>query len=496
MRAQSFAQSPAPVKLAWTHSTDNVAVIGYNIYRDGKKIGSSPTTAYTDATVAPTTQYSYTVSAFDAAGNESDTSLPYVIKTGTIIILPPTTIQIPGPSFALWNAPYYTCVRNFYVATAIGSPAGSDSRTFAQAQSPSTPWLTLGKYDSIVGANGGSVGGDCINVQPGVYASGINALNGGSSATSTGYVVYRCTTLDACKITDSGQGLGTNNYPSAGGSYLIFDGFELASSNSGIQNGVGMAGGASQAASSTLCCHHLWFINNIVHGYGQAGYQGGLSDFVYVIHNTIFNNATGSNCGAIGSGISQYQPRALGAYTLLADDKSNAVTGNLASQGSWFRQVYSWNIIYNNFANCTSDGNGIIMDDWANSQGTITHTVYAFQGLISFNVVYNNGGYGIHIFSQDNGGAGTAGVGVTVANNSSFNNMLDTGNSATFRYEIGENGGSNNTFVNNVAYAITGSGVLVNNVNYFGNSNGGAASHFQNNVGFCSGASCSNPTTR
>ena len=88
----AFAQTPAPVKLAWTHSTDNVAVTGYNIYRDGKKIGSSPTTSYTDATVAPTTQYSYTVSAFDAAGNESDTSLPTSSRPAPSSFCRPTAI--------------------------------------------------------------------------------------------------------------------------------------------------------------------------------------------------------------------------------------------------------------------------------------------------------------------------------------------------------------------------------------------------------------------
>jgi FG-GAP-like repeat len=61
------------VVLNWTASTDNVGVTGYTIYRGGTKlttVGGS-TLTYTDTTVARLTTYSYTVDAFDAAGNHS-----------------------------------------------------------------------------------------------------------------------------------------------------------------------------------------------------------------------------------------------------------------------------------------------------------------------------------------------------------------------------------------------------------------------------------------
>lgn len=59
------------VDLAWDASTDNVAVTGYEIYRNGVKLATVHTTEWIDATVAPSTTYRYQVLARDTAGNRS-----------------------------------------------------------------------------------------------------------------------------------------------------------------------------------------------------------------------------------------------------------------------------------------------------------------------------------------------------------------------------------------------------------------------------------------
>ena len=78
------------VALSWTASTDNVGVAGYTVYRNGTAVGTTggTSTAYTDSTVAPATSYSYTVDAFDGAGNHSAQS----------VSLPVTTPAGPPPS--------------------------------------------------------------------------------------------------------------------------------------------------------------------------------------------------------------------------------------------------------------------------------------------------------------------------------------------------------------------------------------------------------------
>ena len=61
--------------LAWTASTDNVGVTGYEIRRDGAVLTSvGAVTSYQDNTVAPATTYAYQVRAVDAAGNWSGLS--------------------------------------------------------------------------------------------------------------------------------------------------------------------------------------------------------------------------------------------------------------------------------------------------------------------------------------------------------------------------------------------------------------------------------------
>jgi arylsulfatase A-like enzyme len=70
------APSSSEVDLGWLSSTDNVAVTGYTIYRDGQLLATvdSATLAYADLTVSPQTTYTYTVDAFDLAGNHSPPS--------------------------------------------------------------------------------------------------------------------------------------------------------------------------------------------------------------------------------------------------------------------------------------------------------------------------------------------------------------------------------------------------------------------------------------
>ena len=63
------------VDLAWTASTDDTAVTGYTISRNGTVLATVPSgTTYRDNTVVSGTTYTYTVDAFDAAGNHSPAS--------------------------------------------------------------------------------------------------------------------------------------------------------------------------------------------------------------------------------------------------------------------------------------------------------------------------------------------------------------------------------------------------------------------------------------
>jgi fibronectin type 3 domain-containing protein len=90
------------INLSWTASSDNLGVTGYRIYRNGSAspVGtvSGTTTSYSDTTVAGSTQYTYTVTAVDAATNESDASDPVTVTSSDTIPPQPPTVTATAVS--------------------------------------------------------------------------------------------------------------------------------------------------------------------------------------------------------------------------------------------------------------------------------------------------------------------------------------------------------------------------------------------------------------
>jgi len=66
--------SATRLDLTWSASTDNVAVTGYRVFRDGVEVGTAAGTTYEDSGLTAGVEYAYTVAAYDAAGNESAVS--------------------------------------------------------------------------------------------------------------------------------------------------------------------------------------------------------------------------------------------------------------------------------------------------------------------------------------------------------------------------------------------------------------------------------------
>lgn len=82
------------IEISWTASSDNTAVTGYNVFRNGAFLGTSSEPGYLDNTITECNQYTYTVSAFDAVGNESELSQGFLLSncqpdlTPTLIVSP------------------------------------------------------------------------------------------------------------------------------------------------------------------------------------------------------------------------------------------------------------------------------------------------------------------------------------------------------------------------------------------------------------------------
>jgi parallel beta-helix repeat protein len=360
-------------------------------------------------------------------------------------------IQVPGPSAALFASPYYTCKTNFYVAA-----TGSDTNN---GTSSGTPWKTLQHANNSMPINGGAAG-YCINVAPGEY-SGVLINKEGNLASSTGYLVFRCTVMDAC-IVNGTAGVNRNAgfFASNTGfaNYVIIDGFTIVGNGTVYSVGVEFTG-TTDGVPGTFGSHHDWVINNVISGFGEAGIAFSEGDYSYAIHNKIYANANGPSCdnGAQGSGLADntaldiafHYPR----YATTADDKANPnpLIGSFITGSSWFHKVYAWNVVYNNYISpCAgsttsdTDGNNIILDTFGTGNGNVV--AYPDQTLIAFNIVYNAGGAGIHVFYSEY---------ATVANNTCYHNGLDP-NSNAGKACIDTNASYGNTVVNNIAVAMPG----------------------------------------
>jgi len=389
--------------------------------------------------------------SFLAAACLAPLTAPSVAVTNNLDIT--ATAESPGPNATLFVNPYYSCTTNRYVAT-----TGRDSAN----GSISTPWLTLAHANSTI-----PKAGTCINVEPGTYAAGVEVTHGGNLASSTGYVVYRCTTLDGCTITDPGlQGntYGGNSAVFVAANYVMFDGFVFFSSAPQQKEYATAFSTCKDCTGSTYVTgfNHIWLLNSIITGYGLSGVAGIDFDYYYIIHNQVYQNAINPSCnGNIrGSGIALNSPITIAGYTPTADDGNNPVTGNT---GTLFRLFLMWNTVYTNHVeNCANetDGNGIILDtfNWNCGQGN-TGCVsgarpYTAGTLVAFNIAYNNGGYGLHTFASEY---------VTMANNTVYNNFLDTAERATYAASLDDNGSYGNTYINNVGYVpCNGTGHILN----------------------------------
>jgi hypothetical protein len=354
-------------------------------------------------------------------------------------------VNAPGPSKALFDHPYYACRTNYYVAT-----DGSDSNNGA---SPDTPWLTLQHANDSMPANGAAAG-SCINAAPGAYADGVALSAGGARAAKDGYLVWRCEKLDRCTITAAGWATGAfdatgTNQGDPHPDYLIFDGFRIAA-NASYQYSVAIScWNGNQTTTAT--CHHWMMLNNIISGYGEAGIDLADGEYYVSSHNIIYDNGVFCDGQIFGSGVSYVVLKPVANYKPTKDDANadgNAALDLIGVQGPAFpfHNLVAFNTVYTNRNSCSAgdtDGNGIIMDTFTTLNGNTLD--YTAPTLVAFNVSYNNGGGGVHIFASDN---------VTAANNSVYNNYLDPHNSGAARAGIDTNDSFGDTIVNNLVVGI------------------------------------------
>jgi hypothetical protein len=146
----SPSKTASSIALSWAASSDNVGVTGYRILRGGTQVGTTSGTSFTDTGLSPSTAYTYTVKAYDAAGNTSAASSPLTVST--------TAAGTPGSYEA--EAPGNTLSGGAVVAACAGCSGGAK-----------VGYIGNGGVLAIHGVNGGGGGSRTVTVY---YASGEN----------------------------------------------------------------------------------------------------------------------------------------------------------------------------------------------------------------------------------------------------------------------------------------------------------------------------------
>jgi peptidoglycan hydrolase-like protein with peptidoglycan-binding domain len=95
--------SSTQIYLSWSDANDNVGVAGFKLYRNGSLLNLSHSSSlcwgscyYTDTGLSAETSYSYTIAAYDAAGNLSPQSNSVSATTRSITTATTTTAGISG----------------------------------------------------------------------------------------------------------------------------------------------------------------------------------------------------------------------------------------------------------------------------------------------------------------------------------------------------------------------------------------------------------------
>ena len=143
----AIAISSSQINLSWTASTDNVAVTGYRIYRGGVQIDTTTLVSYSNTGLSPSTSYSYTVAAYDAAGNISSQSTSASATTQAIVdTTPPANVSDLSAS----NISFTSLQLNWTAPGNDGSVGTAASYDIRYSTSP----ITLSNWSSAIQATG------------------------------------------------------------------------------------------------------------------------------------------------------------------------------------------------------------------------------------------------------------------------------------------------------------------------------------------------------
>ena len=257
--------------------------------------------------------------------------------------------------------------------------------------------------------------GDIVLIMNGIYTNSgtsSNVLDIYRSGTANNWIIYKNYPNHTPIIQ-----LAANNWAGIqvqGADYIQIEGITVIGNNDNITlayaqsqqtntnnsstsgNGIGCA---PEFGNTTNKTHHLKVKNCIVKKCGGGGIYTNKADYITFENNVI------SEC----AWYSPYGNSAITLYQNWNSDSSTAIKNFVIGNTCYRNEEYIPFV----FAGSITDGNGIIIDDGRNTQNGSTLGVYMGQTYVANNLVFDNGGRGIHGYLSDN---------VIVVNNTCYKN--------------------------------------------------------------------------
>ena len=246
-------QTASSISLAWNASSDNVGVTGYDLNRDGVKVGTTSGTSYTFSGLACGKSYTLAVDAYDAAGNRS--GLASLTSSTSSCVLPGLGGLLPSPLRPSTGT-------TFYVST-----SGSDSNP----GTPTAPWRTIQKALNVL------LPGQQALVRAGTYTQDLVMSRSGTASAPITVAAYPGETvvLHAASITG-------DTYPiQITGAYFRLQGFV-------IENGLGTSDANVYFWGSA---NHIELSGNeIRYGQDQGVFADNTTSYLQILGNRIHDN--------------------------------------------------------------------------------------------------------------------------------------------------------------------------------------------------------------
>ncbi len=271
------------------------------------------------------------------------------------------------------------------------SSKGSDQNT---GLNKTSPFKTIQKAADLTHP------GDTVYVMNGTYrnTSSNNVLTIRNSGQPDAWISYKAYPGHKPKL----ESTGWQAIEVQGASYITIDGFKLEGNNDNLTleyavsqknnsensltsgNGIGVT---PFRQKNITYPHHIIIRNNDVSKFGGGGIYTFAADYVTIENNVVHSNSWYSPYA--NSGISNYQ------------------NWNFDRQPG-HKMIIQGNTVYDNKnlipfyrLGTITDGNGIIIDDSRSTQLMSVLGIYYGRTLIENNIVYKNGGRGIHVFESD-----------------------------------------------------------------------------------------------